>query len=90
MATCPLVRLLLSYGADPNALNDRGQSPLAGAVFKNESEVMEALLVGGADPDWGTPSALQAIDMFRKEEWREKFENASGRGKMGAMVKGVK
>jgi ankyrin repeat protein len=40
----PLVRLLLSHGADPNTLNDRGQSPLAGAVFKNEEEVIWALL----------------------------------------------
>lgn len=37
----PLVRLLLQYGANPNSLNDRGQSPLAGAVFKGESEVVE-------------------------------------------------
>ncbi|KAI4245155.1 MAG: hypothetical protein L6R42_010274, partial [Xanthoria sp. 1 TBL-2021] len=29
-----LVRYLLSQNADPNTLNDRGQSPLAGAVFK--------------------------------------------------------
>ena len=37
----PLVKLLLSHGADANSLNDRGQSPLAGAVFKMESEVVE-------------------------------------------------
>lgn len=37
----PLVKLLLSHGADPNSLNDRGQSPLAGAVFKGEEEVVE-------------------------------------------------
>jgi ankyrin repeat protein len=37
----PLVKLLLQHGADPNSLNDRGQSPLAGAVFKGESEVIE-------------------------------------------------
>ena len=36
----PLVQLLLDHGADPNSLNDRGQSPLAGAVFKGESEVV--------------------------------------------------
>lgn len=37
----PLVKLLLQHGASPNSLNDRGQSPLAGAVFKNEKEVVE-------------------------------------------------
>ena len=86
----PLVRLLLSHNADPNSLNDRGQSPLAGAVFKNETEVMEALLEGGADPDVGEPSALQAIAIFRKEEWRERFEGARGRGtaSSGRMVNG--
>jgi len=36
-----LVKLLIQHGADPNSLNDRGQSPLAGAVFKGESEVIE-------------------------------------------------
>jgi ankyrin repeat protein len=36
-----LVKLLLAHGADANSLNDRGQSPLAGAVFKGESDVVE-------------------------------------------------
>lgn len=36
-----LVKLLIQHKADPNSLNDRGQSPLAGAVFKGESEVVE-------------------------------------------------
>lgn len=36
-----LVKLLIEHGADPNSLNDRGQSPLAGAVFKLEDEVVE-------------------------------------------------
>jgi ankyrin repeat protein len=36
-----LVRLLLEHGADPNRVNDRGQSPLAGAVFKGEDAVVE-------------------------------------------------
>ncbi len=40
----PLVKLLLQHGADPNRLNDRGQSPLAGAVFKSESDVVEVCL----------------------------------------------
>ena len=36
-----LVKVLLQNGADPNSLNDRGQSPLAGAVFKGEADVVE-------------------------------------------------
>lgn len=36
-----LVRFLLQHGADPNRLNDRQQSPLAGAVFKKEDDVIE-------------------------------------------------
>jgi hypothetical protein len=56
----PLASLLLKHGADPNRLNDRGQSPLAGVVFKNEAEVIKILLEGGADPEIGTPSALDS------------------------------
>jgi len=55
-----LVSLLLQHGADPNRLNDRGQSPLAGVVFKNEKEVIHVLLEAGADPELGQPSALEA------------------------------
>lgn len=36
-----VVSLLIRQGADPNQLNDRGQSPLAGAIFKKEDEVVE-------------------------------------------------
>ena len=39
-----LVRLLIQHGADPNRLNDRGQSPLAGAVFKKEDAVIEVCI----------------------------------------------
>lgn len=37
-----LVKLLIQHGADPNRLNDKSQSPLAGAVFKKEDDVIEA------------------------------------------------
>lgn len=36
-----LVKLLMEHGADPNRLNDKGQSPVAGAVFKQEDAVIE-------------------------------------------------
>ena len=80
----PLVSLLVQHGADVNRLNDRGQSPLAGAVFKNEREVIEALLKGGADPLVGEPSAMDATKVFKQEEFEGMFKeqverlNASG------------
>ncbi|GKT66161.1 ankyrin-like protein [Colletotrichum tofieldiae] len=37
-----LVKLLIQHGADPNRLNDKRQSPLAGAVFKGLDSVIEA------------------------------------------------
>ena len=72
-----LVELLLAHGANPNTLNDRGQSPLAGAVFKNESDVVETLLAGGADPDLGTPSAAEAMVLFKLPDvWEKRFQDA--------------
>lgn len=40
-----LVKFLIQHGADPNRLNDRLQSPLAGAVFKKEDSVIEVSLI---------------------------------------------
>ena len=58
------VRLLAGSGADVDRVNDRGQSPLAGAVFKDEQDVVRALLEAGADPDAGAPTARQTAEMF--------------------------
>ncbi len=62
----PLVSLLVQYGADVNRLNDRRQSPLAGAVFKNEREVIQALLKGNANPLLGEPSAMDACKVISR------------------------
>ncbi|KAL7619480.1 hypothetical protein AAE478_010019 [Parahypoxylon ruwenzoriense] len=96
-----LVKLLIQHGADPNRINDRGQSPLAGAVFKNEDEVVErpsrsnslsvikVLLEGGADPEHGSPSALNCLAMFKQEDkWGAKFATAPGKGKAGKPASG--
>lgn len=90
----PLSRLLLQHGADPNRLNDRGQSPLAGAVFKNEVEIVELLLEAGADVDAGEPSAWRAVELFGKGEvYGGLFEEARQRGRRrregGIQVKGA-
>jgi ankyrin repeat protein len=60
----PVVAGLAARGADVNRLNDRGQSPLAGAVFKGEDEVISTLLALGADPDVGSPTARATAEMF--------------------------
>jgi ankyrin repeat protein len=62
------VTALAGRGADVDRLNDRGQSPLAGAVFKGEQEVVRALLAAGADPDAGSPTARETAAMFERPE----------------------
>ncbi len=62
------VRALLARGAEPNRLNDRGQTPLAGAVFKAEPEVIRLLVAAGADPDAGQPSGRATAAVFERPD----------------------
>lgn len=62
-----LVKFLIEHGADPNRLNDRLQSPLAGAVFKKEDDVIEV----SRHPLRGTPSWGRLF--AAKEEFLEVF-----------------
>ena len=65
------VAALAERGADVNRLNDRGQSPLAGAIFKGEDEVVRVLREHGADLDAGTPSARATAEMFGRPDLLE-------------------
>ncbi|GAA4692534.1 hypothetical protein APR04_002100 [Promicromonospora umidemergens] len=58
---------LAERGADVNRLNGKNQAPLAGAVFKNETDVIRVLVEHGADVDAGTPSARATAQMFGRE-----------------------
>lgn len=67
------IRYLLQHGADPNARNDQGKTPLCNAVARGELggdcqyEITRILLEGGADPNIAatcgyTPLAMSAHD----------------------------
>jgi len=60
--------MLLDKGADLDVLNDRGQSPIAGAVFKGYEEVVKEMATRGADLAAGQPNAIEAASMFKREE----------------------
>ena len=70
-----LVSELAARGAAVDLLNARGQSPLAGAAFKGFTEVAEALLEAGADPDIGEPSGLATARYFERDEIVELIES---------------
>lgn len=44
------IRLFLHSGADPNACDDNGRTPLHVAVFASHDEFVRALIKGGSDP----------------------------------------
>ena len=56
--------MLLAHGADPERINDRGQTALGAATFRQNVEAVQALLAAGADPAGGTRSALEIADFF--------------------------
>lgn len=62
-----IVQGLLGRGADVNRLNNCGQSPLAGALFKGENDVVKVLVDNNADPDLGTPSAREIAARFGED-----------------------
>jgi ankyrin repeat protein len=63
------VRMLAQKGADINALNDAGQSPLAGAIFKGEAEMVKVLVELKADPRVGHPTAVDSAKMFGQRQY---------------------
>ena len=62
------VAALIVRGADIDLHNNRGQTPLAGTVFKNDTSIMNMLLDAGANPLAGAPSALETARFFKRDE----------------------
>ena len=68
------VAALIARGADVDRHNNRGQTPLAGAVFKNDTTIIELLLSADADPLAGSPSALETARFFERDELARQLE----------------
>jgi len=64
----PTVDLLLGAGADVNRANDKGQTALAAAVFRDDAELVRTLLAHGANPLAGGPDAIETARYFGKLE----------------------
>jgi ankyrin repeat protein len=74
------VRMLLEQGADPDRVNDRGQTALGAAVFRRSAESVTLLLDHGADPAAGGRSAHEIAAFFELDEMAELL-NGGGRGR---------
>ena len=57
-----MTKILLEFGADPNAVNARGETPLGFSVVWNHPEIVQLLIDAGADvnstSDFGTGQTL--------------------------------
>jgi len=52
-----IVKLMLERNANINVRDEKGTTPLVNAVVGNKAEIVELLLLGGADPDLVVPDA---------------------------------
>ncbi|KAB5515042.1 ankyrin repeat protein, partial [Coniochaeta sp. 2T2.1] len=58
---CDLVDLLIRYGADINAANSDGKTPLYAAALEGFTQIAEVLLDHGADINIGTTAMLTPL-----------------------------
>ncbi|KAJ8092077.1 hypothetical protein PM082_024317 [Marasmius tenuissimus] len=62
-----LSKSLLSHGADPDRLNDQGQSIVAGAIFKEHHDIVKLLVDSKANVRLGKPNGIESVHMFGKD-----------------------
>jgi ankyrin repeat protein len=72
------VRALLECGAEPNRINDRGQTALGAAVFRQSAESVGLLLDHGADVHAGARSAVDIAAFFELDEMAKLLRRHTG------------
>ena len=63
-----IVKYLLSEGANVNALDKHGISPLLNAVFEGHTDCVKVLLEKGANKNQKTPDGATPYEAAEKEE----------------------
>ena len=58
------MRILLKAGADPDRLNDRGQTALVCAVFRDNLTISQLLLDAGANASLGAQTPADVARFF--------------------------
>jgi ankyrin repeat protein len=58
-----IIPFLIQHGADPNAENESGMTPLLYAAYNNRPDLVRELLENGADPDHLFSGKLRDIDL---------------------------
>jgi ankyrin repeat protein len=62
-STKAITRLLLERGADPNAVDDRGNSVLKMAAMACDAEIVRLLVAAGADVNATDPSGMAPFEL---------------------------
>ena len=69
-----LARYLIRKGADVNAQNYKGNTPLHFAVINNNAPLCRYLLSAGGDPDMQNRHGVTAVDIAREEGYTDCLE----------------
>lgn len=64
----PIVKLLINHGADINAKNERGETPLHLATRYCFNKIVKLLLENGADPNIKDNEGKTPLDLAREME----------------------
>jgi ankyrin repeat protein len=68
---CDMARLLVENGAQVNAVQQGGWTPLHAAADNDQLETAELLLSNGADPDASNDNGLTPLALARRKSFKE-------------------